>query len=153
MISPDIGISSFIRSKQAHHISWHSFIGVYLYNIADPDVHGLNISDDAGVAIQALVQFRVQQFVSLAALPVFIRFLDHRNSQDKKQRRQITQEKADPKGIEELRYANNQEEEVEEVLELIKQHNWNKGDKTVLLIIYFIIRYASEYIIKVVEFY
>ena len=64
--------------------------------------------------------------VTLSALIVVINLLSHRNPQHKHQRPQIAYQESYPQSVYQLRQRYQQKEEVEEVLELIEEHDRHK---------------------------
>ena len=104
------------------------------------------------MTIKPLIHLVIQDLISLSSLPILIRLFYHGNGQNKEKWRQVTHKNPDSQRIKELRNANDQEEEVEKVFELVKEHNWKEGDETVLLIVDLVVGDASENIVEVVEF-
>jgi len=104
------------------------------------------------MTIKPLIHLVIEDLISLSSLPILICLFYHGDGQNKEKWCQVTQKKPNSQCIKELRNANHQEEQVEKVFELVKEHNWKEGDETVLLIVYLVVGNASENIVKVVEF-
>jgi hypothetical protein len=75
------------------------------------------------VAIQPLILLLIECFVPLPSLPVLIGLFNHGHEEHEEKRCQVRDQEPYSQGLEELRYANQKEEHIEEVLELVEEYD------------------------------
>ncbi len=87
-----------------------------------------------------LIYFVIDLFVSLEPLKIIPCLLHQRNSQYKSQWANIGEHEAHFQGWNELREADQKEEQIEEELELVEEDHWDKGKEVVLGVVYFVVQ-------------
>ena len=105
------------------------------------------------MTVEHLVGLLIEGLVSLSPLVVFVSLFQHRNSQHEKERGQVRNKETHAQGLKELRNANQQEEQVEEVLELVKQHDGQKAEERVASIIDLVGGQRPQHKVDIVEIY
>ena len=85
--------------------------------------------------IEHRVLFQIYLLIPLKPRYIIKRLLHHRNRQHKRQRRNKREQEPNPQRLYKLTQRNQQEEQVKEKLKLMVQHQRNKRDNVVLLVI------------------
>ena len=101
--------------------------------ISDPDIltrYAIFYSLQCYPAILSLVEL----FISPTPHDVIPCFFDHCDGEDKDKRSHVGKQESDSKGRNELTESNKQEEQVEEELKLVDEHDGNESNDVVLLI-------------------
>ena len=59
LVGPNVGLAGPVSGIQAKQVSRNALIRTYLYNVTNPYVLGHDISNDARVAVEPLVNFLI----------------------------------------------------------------------------------------------
>ena len=87
------------------------------------------------LALQQCILSRIQLFISSVAIKVIDSLFDHCHHENKGQRSNICEEKANFEKGKELAYGNDKEEHIEKELEFVVEHLKHEGEAVVLLIV------------------